>query len=524
MSLSVEKILSSDRLPSLPEVALKVVQIARQPDPDFTELVESIRLDPAIAGRILKTANSALLGMKTRASSIETAVPRLGTTMVRALVLGFTLADAHKSRSPVLRAWYQQIWRESLIQAAAAEVLAERQGGRVDPGTWFLAGLLQDIGRLALLTTCQEEYVDNVLELEDDRAQIDREISYYGFSHVDVSVALCQRWNLDDDIVDAIRVHHRVAHRVVPLRFVSSTSLAAGLITASYFADYLEEVSRNLSCSREQIERMLMQVFALRPNDVFRVLADVDARVGEVAATFNVDIGNTPSLEAILADAQEVLSRIAVAGQLRLVNACVDFEDEVAASRIEAEKKAASSEPVKCWHDPATRTFNRTYLDQALTATISQSHEQNVPLGLILVEASEGGNDGIDDNGEKSRLRRVADILRQSVRLSDAVVRFGQNEFLISMYDVNVDMLPLLTDQIQRRMARDLASEHKNTSPCAFAALYYDPSMTKPESSGSLIEKLRKIGTTSGRLSVACVNQGCVVPSESRLTSELLVQ
>ena len=109
--MSMEKLLASDRLPSLPEVALRVVDIARQPDPDFSDLVDAIRMDPAIAGRILKTANSALLGMKTRASSIETAVPRLGTTMVRALVLGFCLAESQKSKSLALRPWYQQIWR-----------------------------------------------------------------------------------------------------------------------------------------------------------------------------------------------------------------------------------------------------------------------------------------------------------------------------------------------------------------------------------------------------------------------------
>ncbi|MFN9976731.1 MAG: HDOD domain-containing protein, partial [Phycisphaerae bacterium] len=132
MPVTIEKILASERLPSLSEVAMKVVEIAKRPEPDYADLVEAIRLDPAIAGRVLKTANSALMGMRNRATSIETAVPRLGTTMVRALVLGFSLAEYQNRNSLVLRPWYQRIWRESLIQAAAAEALAERQSGRVD--------------------------------------------------------------------------------------------------------------------------------------------------------------------------------------------------------------------------------------------------------------------------------------------------------------------------------------------------------------------------------------------------------
>ena len=50
MPYSLDAILSSDRLPSLPEVAARVVEIARNPDSDFDQLINTIRMDPAIAG------------------------------------------------------------------------------------------------------------------------------------------------------------------------------------------------------------------------------------------------------------------------------------------------------------------------------------------------------------------------------------------------------------------------------------------------------------------------------------------
>ncbi|MBC7966502.1 MAG: HDOD domain-containing protein [Fuerstia sp.] len=323
MPISLDSILASDRLPSLPEVAARIVEIARSPEPDVDKMIEAIRTDPAIAGRILKTANSAQLGMRTRASSIEMAVPRLGSTMVRTLVLSFCLAEYQNRNSLNLRPWYQKIWRESLMQAATAQMLAERQGLRIDSANWFLAGLVQDIGRLALLHTCREEYVENVLEVDDDRSQRQREQAWLGFTHVEVGLGLCRRWNLDAEIIDAIAVHHASAHRVVPLKFVSSVSLPAALITAALVADYLEGVSHNLSCSREDIERMLMQVFTMRPNDVLRMLSEVDHRVAELSAAFGIDVGRAPELEHILAEAQRLLAEIAVASQLRLVNAHV---------------------------------------------------------------------------------------------------------------------------------------------------------------------------------------------------------
>ncbi len=488
MPSSLETILASDRLPSLPEVALRVVEVSRRPDPDFNELAAVIRMDPAIAGRVLKTANSALLGMRCRATSIESAVPRLGSTMVRALVLGFSLAEYQERKSISLRPWYQQIWRETLTQAAAAEVLAERQQGGVDPGSWFLAGLLQDVGRLAMLSTCREEYVDQVLDVRDERSQLELEQSYFGFTHVDVGTELCRRWSLEDSMVEAMAVHHAAAHRVFPLRFSSRTMLAAGLITAAHFAEYLEEVSRNLSCSREQIERLLLQVFGFRPNDVCRLLADADSRVGEFAAAFTVDIGQTASREAILAEAQELLARIAVSSQLRLVNA---------GSRRPAKDRGTAVDDETAgdhWRDAPTGAYTRAYLNHALPLALAQAEKQRIPVGLLLVSLATRARVPSPQAEEAGavEVRQLSESIRQSIRVCDSVIRFGSDQFLILLQDINVDMLVLLADQIRRRVARDIGSASENDAPvrCDVAAIYYEPVGGKPQTSDCLLQEL----------------------------------
>lgn len=480
--LSLEAILSSERLPSLPEVAARIVEIARDPDPDFDRLIEAIRIDPAIAGRILKTANSALMGMRTRAASIEQAVPRLGTTMVRTLVLSFCLAEYQNRNSLNLRPYYQHIWRESLTQAAVAESLAERQGGKVDPANWFLAGLLQDIGRLALLHTCREEYVEHVLEPEDDRSQRQREQEWFGFTHVEVSQGLCRRWNLDPEIIDAIGVHHASAHRVVPLKFVSSTSMPAALITAAHVAEYLEEISHNLSCSREHIERLLMQVFAMRPNDVFRVLADIDSRVGELSATFGIDVGRSPSLESILAEAQELLGQIAIASQLRLVSA-----GNSRAERLRPEAAEADHQKDLRWRDHLTGAFNRAWLEPALGSIIEQAHQHQVPIGLLFMDLDnfKGLNAESGTSAGDTLLQKATAILRQCVRLSDSVVRYGGDEFVITLKDVNLDMLTLIADQIRNRIHSELSvTVPERTITCSIGAAFYSPqqdTMARPD-------------------------------------------
>jgi len=488
--ISLDSILASDRFPSLPEVANRIVEIARSPEPDFDKMIEAIRTDPAIAGRILKTANSALLGMRTRASSIEMAVPRLGSTMVRTLVLSFCLAEYQNRNSLNLRPYYQQIWRQSLMQAATAEMLADRQGQRVDPANWFLAGLVQDIGRLALLHTCRDEYVEHVLAVEDDRSQRQREQEWLGFTHIDVSLGLCRRWNLDPEIIDAVAVHHSSAHRVIPLKFASSVALSAALITAAHVAEYLEEVSHNLSCSREHIERMLMQVFAMRPDDIFPMLGEVDQRVGELSAAFGIDVGHPPELKNILTEAQQLLAEIAVTCQLRLVNAHVSV-GRAERIRMAAEEQVASLQNT-VWRDHLTGAFNRAWLGAALNSTIQQAHEHNIPIGLMFVDL-DGFKSINDTEGHPAGdllLQQVTGILRGSTRLTDSVVRYGGDEFVIMLKDVNAEMLILVADQILGRIRTDLKSvEFDRTITCSLGAVLYVPQDSTAVRADALIKE-----------------------------------
>lgn len=474
MPYSLEAILSSERLPSLPEVAARIVEIAKSSEPDFEKMIEAIQADPAIAGRVLKTANSALLGMRTKAASIEMAVPRLGSTMVRTLVLSFCLADYQNKNSLNLRPYYQQIWRQSLMQAATAEMLAERQGKQIDPANWFLAGLVQDIGRLALLHTCRDEYVENVLEVDDDRPQLQRETEWLGFTHVDVGVGLCRRWNLNTEIIDAVAVHHASVQHVVPLKFDSSVSLSAALITASHVSEYLAEISHDLSCSREQIERMLMQVFAMRPNEIFRALGEIDQRVIELSAAFGIDVGRAPELETVLSEAQRLLGEIALASQLRLVNA------HVSVGRLEriqlATEEQIESLQDTAWRDHLTGAFNRAWLEQALATTLRQAQQQSVSMGLMLVDVDQFKriNDTLGHPEGDLVLQKLTRILRESIRMTDSVVRYGGDEFIITLKDVNDDMLTLIADQILGRIRAELKpATYDQTVTCSLGAALF---------------------------------------------------
>jgi HD-like signal output (HDOD) protein/GGDEF domain-containing protein len=403
---SLEDFLRHDRLPTLPEVAVRVLEISRQPDPDLAELASVVRMDPAIAGRLMRAANSALMGMKSPASSIEVAVARLGSTAVRTLILGFCLAKFDDNRAMELRPWYRRLWREMLFQAVAAEALAQHHQSQIDSANWFLAGLLQDLGRLAMLTVAGESYLDNVLDVDDDRTQLQREQDYFGFTHVDVTSGLCRRWNLDKDLTDAVAVHHEVPHKVAPLRFASSTILPIGLITANYCVEYIEAISGDLRQSRGQIERLLLQVFAFRPNDVFRLLAEIDARVGEYAALFAVDIGTLPTREKMLAEAEEILEQIAIEQQIKLVQA------------VPKKTQPAAADGSSPWKDKVTGLFNAKYLSEGCSKLHDASQREQEPLGMLVIRLN-GYSRFLKDNNQEAAdhlTRHMATLLHRSLQ------------------------------------------------------------------------------------------------------------
>ncbi|MCP4507950.1 MAG: HDOD domain-containing protein, partial [Fuerstiella sp.] len=246
-------------------VAIRIIEIAQQEDPDTQELIRTVRTDPAIAGRVLKFANSALFGLRTPSSSIEAAVPMLGTTLVRTLVLGFSLAR-HSNTSESLKPWFRQLWKESLFQSSAAEYLGE-QNSTADAPTWFLGGLLQDVGQLAMLNVFEDEYVNHVLDVDSSASRVGREVDHFGFSHVDVSAALCRRWNLESSFADAIARHHLI----IPDSEMDCSDLRVGLAAAACCSEYMDAVTDRLSVARTDVERFLIEAFNVLPCDIYKV-------------------------------------------------------------------------------------------------------------------------------------------------------------------------------------------------------------------------------------------------------------
>src|SRR5436305_8625459 len=97
----VELILQQlEDLPTLPTVAVRVLEVTRDDVSSARQVVELIGSDPALTARILQLVHRADLGVKGEVNSVERAVVLLGFDAVRSAALAISVFQTFPSHSP----------------------------------------------------------------------------------------------------------------------------------------------------------------------------------------------------------------------------------------------------------------------------------------------------------------------------------------------------------------------------------------------------------------------------------------
>lgn len=137
------------RLPSFPDIAIRVQQVLEDPKAPPARIALVVGSDAALAVRILRLANSAFLNPSaTPIKDLQLALTRMGHQLVRCTALSFALQQMQFSSSDAeLRRQLQELWRDGALVAAIAHVLA-RATHAANPDEALLTGLMHNIGRL----------------------------------------------------------------------------------------------------------------------------------------------------------------------------------------------------------------------------------------------------------------------------------------------------------------------------------------------------------------------------------------
>ena len=148
------------RLPTLPDVALRV-KTAVEGECSAQEIAALVAQDIALSGRLVQIANSPLYRGAVEVDSIQVAITRLGTRMVRNLVIGLVMRQMFHTSSDVLTKYFRDIWQDGIQIAAISRVLADAIPG-IDSDEAMLGGLLHNIGALPILAHLAEAHAEHV--------------------------------------------------------------------------------------------------------------------------------------------------------------------------------------------------------------------------------------------------------------------------------------------------------------------------------------------------------------------------
>lgn len=142
-------------LPVLPEIALRVRDIAEDPDASIPELVREISLDAALSAHLIKVVNSPLLRTRQEVTDLSAAVTRLGVVFTSNLAVGMSMAQLFQATSVSVDKRMRECWLSSTEVAAISHELC-RQHTRLQPGQATLAGLVHLVGVLPILLYAEE--------------------------------------------------------------------------------------------------------------------------------------------------------------------------------------------------------------------------------------------------------------------------------------------------------------------------------------------------------------------------------
>ncbi len=274
----VELILSQlESLPTLPAVAVRLVQMTTDKRADTRQIIGLIESDPALTAKILKLARRSDSGIRPDAArTIERAVVMLGFDTIRNTVLSIKVFEAfgpegqRQAPGPFNR---QDFWKHSLAVGCAAKLLASRLSARIDPEEAFVCGLLHDLGKVALDAILPKSYGRVIETARTERAAIsDVENRLLGVDHTLVGKRLGSRWGLPESIVTTMWLHHQdpdALPRAVPAREYAQVVYLADLMVREHrigfsgncvFARSGKQLARQLGISESDYDRVLQRL------------------------------------------------------------------------------------------------------------------------------------------------------------------------------------------------------------------------------------------------------------------------
>ena len=194
-----------DKLPTLPDMLVRIEAELNDPECDLRRVAELISLDPVLTGHLLRMANSALFGGCGRTTSTMGAITRLGAHETRNLVL--TAAVIHVFPSGSTKFDLREFWTLGLASGLCARQIA-RELRHASPEQAYLGGLVHCLGEAILAVYFPNRFAEALAEAEGESSDLVQATwTEFGFTHPVLACHVLERWNFPRPVVEAVEYH-----------------------------------------------------------------------------------------------------------------------------------------------------------------------------------------------------------------------------------------------------------------------------------------------------------------------------
>ncbi|MCP4566895.1 MAG: HDOD domain-containing protein [FCB group bacterium] len=204
---TVDKLLEQlGDLPSAPIILSQALQLTSDLQSSISDLTRSLSADQSLSAKVIRISNSPFYARLQRVASLDEAIRILGFKQLKSIIITATTYQMFENCAHAKVA--TDLWHHSLSTAIGSRMIAQKYG-QVDKEESYLAGLLHDIGKLALLKLTPNVYEEIIEIVKMTKVSfIDAEDKELGFNHTDVGKSLLVNWEFPTQIITAVAEHH----------------------------------------------------------------------------------------------------------------------------------------------------------------------------------------------------------------------------------------------------------------------------------------------------------------------------
>lgn len=230
-----------DKIPTLPTVAMQVIDITSNPNSSAKDLMDIISPDISLTTKILKISNSPFYGLTREITSLQHALTILGFKEIRDLVISTVVFDSFKNIRQNAKFDIKKFWKHSFICGLAAKVIATDL--KKKSNEFFVAGLIHDIGKLIMYIAIPREYIRLIESSDPIKLKFmifELEENTFGANHGEVGMKLLKKWMFPDSLLNAVGFHHR------PQKTGNNDLLPMVIHIADILTHFIEMQDRNM--------------------------------------------------------------------------------------------------------------------------------------------------------------------------------------------------------------------------------------------------------------------------------------